>query len=66
MNIILDKDKILRYSAVIEARCGFPVLMAWKIKPKITPMDIHEENCPECQAIIKCINRTKLIDKMLQ
>jgi len=53
MHFILDKEKIMGYSAVLESKCGKPFLHAWKKRPVKTPVELHEETCPICQDIIR-------------
>ena len=51
MNFIIDKEKAMWYSAVLESKCGKPFLHSWKKRPLKTPVELHEETCPICQEI---------------
>ena len=53
MNLIIDKEKAMWYSAIVESKCGVPFTHSWRKKPVKTPLELHEETCPTCIEIKK-------------
>lgn len=51
MHLLINKEAMFYYSAILNARCGDPVHVHYdsRKKPQHTQLDEHEMNCEACK-----------------